>query len=92
MGEVMEFQSGCVPVLVAATVLGMDKEILKDSMTSGELEIGFVHLTPKKRGRRSYRKFYISPKKLYELSGFIWRGERTADEVKKRRMDMEGHC
>lgn len=79
-----EFHPGSVPVMVASKVLGMDREVLMNSMDSGELDLGFVHKTPRKRGKRSYRKFYISPKKLYELSGFMWRGEKTVEEIRNR--------
>lgn len=79
-----EFHPGSVPVMVASKVLGMDREVLMNSMDSGELDLGFVHKTPRKRGKRPYRKFYISPKKLYELSGFMWRGEKTVEEIRNR--------
>ena len=88
MIDLTDFQPGSVPVLVASKVLGMDKEVLMNSMDSGELDLGFVHKTPRKRGKRPYRKFYISPKKLYELSGFIWQGEKTAEEIEKRRISQ----
>ena len=79
-----EFHPGSVPVMVASKVFGMDREVLMNSMDSGELDLGFVHKTPRKRGKRPYRKFYISPKKLYELSGFMWRGEKTVEEIRNR--------
>lgn len=77
----VRFPPGSVPVQVASAVIGMDKNLLMNCMDAGEIDLGFVHKTPRKRGKRPYRKFYISPKKLYEMTGFIWQGEKTAKEV-----------
>lgn len=95
MGEVMEFQTGCVPVNVAARVYEKDENWVRAGLISGYLPIGIATRDGKqitdisqmdsRYGRIAY---YISPKKLWEDTGFIWRGE-SADEVKKRRMDME---
>lgn len=77
----VSFPPGSVPVRVASAVIGMDKNLLMNCMDAGEIDLGFVHKTPRKRGKRPYRKFYISPKKLYEMTGFIWQGEKTEKEV-----------
>ena len=80
--ESVRFPPGSVPVPVAAAVIGMDKNLLMNCIDAGEIDLGFVHKTPRKRGKRQYRKYYISPKKLYELTGFVWNGEKTVGEVK----------
>lgn len=77
----VRFPPGSVPVQVASAVIGIDKNLLMNCMDAGEIDLGFVHKTPRRRGKRPYRKFYISPKKLYEMTGFIWQGEKTAKEV-----------
>lgn len=84
MADEINFPIGCVPLKVAATVMGMDIDVLKSGMEAGDLDLGYIHRTPRKRGRKPYRRFYIMPKKLYELSGFMWEGEQTALEVRER--------
>jgi len=73
----MKFATGGVPVRVAARVLGMAPETVRQRMADGTLDIG-VCFIPVRRGRgrgRKNRAFYISPKKFYELTGFVWGGE-----------------
>ncbi len=78
----MEF-SGCVPVAVAAKVYQKDASWVRAGLISGWLPIG--HATRKgvqvtkiedmnsKYGRINY---YISPKLLFEETGYVWKGER----------------
>lgn len=77
------FETGSVPVRVAARVYGKDASWIRAGIISGWLPIG----TATRNGERvksidqmnsKYGRinFYISPKKLYEETGFIWRGER----------------
>lgn len=70
-----EFSEGNVPVRVAAKVLGMKPDTVRNRMEDGTLDLGVIYKSRKKRGKRPYRNTYISPKKLYELTGYIWRGE-----------------
>ena len=70
----IEFGAGGVPMETAEKVLGMKRSTIIDHMQDGSLDIGTVFPAPKKRGVRAYRSTYISPKKFYELTGFIWRG------------------
>ena len=69
-----EFAMGPVPAKVAAKAIGIAPDTLLNKMESKELDIGFIDIKPKKRGVRVYRNAYISPKKLWELTGYIWRG------------------
>lgn len=79
----MEFQGGNVPVAVAARVYGKDACWVRAGIISGWLPIGYAtrdgrlikHMDEmdSRLGRISY---YISPKKLYEDTGYIWKGER----------------
>ena len=76
--------NGSVPVAVAAKVYGRDAAWVRAGIISGWLPIGAATRNGKlvtnvdeidsKRGRISY---YISPKKLYEDTGFEWKGERA---------------
>ena len=66
-----EFPPEPVPTKVAAEVLGTDPDTLLNRMESGDLDIGIIFRSkPTRRGQKSRRSSYISPKKLYELTGY----------------------
>ena len=78
----MEFARGSVPVSVAAKVYGKDAAWVRAGIVVGWLPIG----TATRNGERVTKieeinsrygriNFYISPKKLYEETGYIWRGD-----------------
>ena len=79
----MEFVNGSVPVAVAAKVYGKDACWVRAGIISGWLPIGRatrngklvtdVNEVDSKLGRIN---FYISPKLLYEDTGYVWNGER----------------
>lgn len=79
----IEFRIGSVPVAVAAKVYGKDPSWIRAGIIAGWLPIGRatrngelvtdVNDIDSRKGRIN---FYISPKLLYEETGFIWRGER----------------
>jgi hypothetical protein len=79
-----EFMRGSVPVAVAARVYGKDACWVRAGIICGWLPIGKAtrngkHITNiedmnSKYGRINY---YISPKKLWEETGYLWRGERN---------------
>lgn len=79
----LEFGKGSVPVSVAAKVYGKDAAWVRAGIISGWLPIGFatrngeevfgVDAIDSKQGRINY---YISPIKLYEHTGYVWKGER----------------
>lgn len=77
-----EFEQGNVPVKVAARAVGKDVDWVKAGIISGWLPIGYAtkkgkqvesieEINPKEK-----TNFYISPKKLWEETGFVWRGEK----------------
>ena len=78
------FASGSVPVAVAARVYGKDASWIRAGIVSGWLPIGKATRSGKlvtnleemnsKYGRIN---FYISPKLLWQETGYIWRGERA---------------
>lgn len=81
--DVIEFSKGSVPVAVAAKVYGKDASWIRAGIISGWLPIG----TATRNGKQitniaemssEYGRinFYISPKKLYEETGYIWKGEK----------------
>lgn len=78
-----EFIRGSVPVAVAARVYGKDASWIRAGIVAGWLPIGKatrhgelvtkVDEIDSKFGRIN---FYISPKKLWEETGYVWRGEK----------------
>ena len=78
-----EFVNGNVPVSVAARVYGKDSSWVRAGLICGWLPIGNATRNGKlvtsieemnsKYGRINY---YISPKLLYEHTGYEWDGER----------------
>lgn len=77
------FAPGSVPVAVAARIYGKDATWVRAGLITGYLQIGTatrngnviatISQMSSKYGRINY---YISPKKLYEETGYIWKGER----------------
>ena len=74
---------GSVPVRVAAKVYGRDPSSVRAGIISGWLPIGQatrngVPVTDMKQMNSKYGRinYYISPKLLYEQTGFEWRGEK----------------
>lgn len=78
-----QFPTGSVPVSVAARVYGKDASWVRAGIISGWLPIGkatrngklvtSVEEMDSKYGRIN---FYISPKRLYEETGYKWKGEK----------------
>lgn len=77
------FASGSVPVAVAARIFGKDASWVRAGIISGWLPIGKATRNGKlitdleeMNSRFGRINFYISPKRLYEETGYIWKGER----------------
>lgn len=83
-----QFAIGSVPVSVAAKVYGRDASWIRAGIVSGWLPIGkatrdgklvtTIEEMDSKYGRINY---YISPKRLYEETGYVWKGEKTVTEL-----------
>lgn len=81
--ENLIFEGGSVPITVAARVYKKDASWVRAGIINGYLPIGIatrdgvaitdMHDINIKKGRINY---YISPKKLYEETGYLWKGER----------------
>jgi hypothetical protein len=77
------FANGSVPVAVAARLYGKDASWVRAGIVSGWLKIGKATRNGKlvtriedvdsKLGRIN---FYISPKLLWEDTGYLWKGEK----------------
>lgn len=81
--EEHEFRSGSVPVAVAARIYGKDASWVRAGIVAGWLPIGkatrngaLVTSVEEMDARQGRINFYISPKRLYEETGYIWKGER----------------
>lgn len=81
--EELKFSPGSVPVAVAARVYGKDASWVRAGVVSGWLPIGtatrngqLVTSVEDINSRYGRINFYISPKRLYEETGYIWKGER----------------
>ncbi len=82
-----QFVAGSVPVSVAAKVYGKDASWVRAGIIAGWLPIGKATRNGKavtsleemdsKYGRINY---YISPKRLYEETGYIWKGEKRYEQ------------
>lgn len=77
------FPSGSVPVRVVAKVYGKDPAWVRAGIVAGYLPIGYAT----RRGKRVTRveemnytlgriNYYISPRRLYEETGYLWKGEK----------------
>ena len=78
------FETGSVPVRVAARVYGKDASWVRAGIICGWLPIGTAtrdgeRVTDLKQMDSRYGRinYYIFPNKLYEETGFIWKGERV---------------
>ena len=63
-----EFGTGGVPMEVAAKVYGKDVTYVREGIDAGWFPIGRC------TKRNKNRSFYVSPKKLWEDTGYVWRG------------------
>ena len=72
------FPSGSVPVRVVAKIYGKDPCWVRAGIIGGWLPIGIATrdgecvTSLSKCGKRT--NFYISPKRLYEETGYLWNG------------------
>lgn len=76
------FGRGSVPVAIVARVYGKDPAWVRAGILHGWLPIGYATrngelVTEPSAGGRT--NFYISPKRLYEETGFLWRGRNHDD-------------
>lgn len=81
--EEIQFSQGSVPIAVVARIYGKDASWIRAGIIAGWRPIGKATRDGKlvtkvsdinsKYGRIN---FYISPKLLYQETGYIWKGER----------------
>ena len=81
--EQIEFGKGGVPVRIVAEIYGKDPSWIRAGLITGYLPRGnatrngqvitSIDQMNSKFGRINY---YISPKKLYDETGYIWKGRK----------------
>ena len=78
-----EFTGGSVPVSVAARVYGKDASWVRAGIICGWLPIGkatrggrTVTRVEEMDARLGRINYYISPKRLWEETGYVWEGEK----------------
>lgn len=69
--EIPEFSGGNVPVSVAARVMKKDQQFVRQGIVQGLLKFGVAF---KKDGSSQY-DYYISPMKLWQETGYVYRGD-----------------
>lgn len=79
-----EFVKGSVPIAIVAKIYGKDASWVRAGIISGWLPIGTatrkgkritsINEMDSKYGRINY---YVSPKLLYENTGYLWKGEKS---------------
>lgn len=81
------FVKGSVPVAVVAKVYGKDASWVRAGIIVGWLPIGratrngkLITTIEEMNSKFGRINFYISPKKLYEETGFIWEGKEKKHE------------
>lgn len=78
----MNYVNGSVPVAVAAKVYGKDPNWVRAGLITGYLPIGKAVRNGKEvtdlamQGHGGRINYYISPKLLYEQTGYEWKGEK----------------
>lgn len=77
--SVPEFKPGNVPAIVAASIMGKDQMFIREAMKRGIIDLGICF---KKEGSDQY-DFYISPFKLWQLTGYVYQG----DEIEFQKME-----
>lgn len=71
-----------VPVAIAAKVYGKDPQWIRAGLITGYLSIGIATKNGRQvrdlgeQGHGGRINYYISPKLLYEQTGFLWKGEK----------------
>ena len=85
--QIPKFGVGSVPISVAARVYGKDAAWVRQGLIEGWLPIGYATrdkklVQPNEKMDAMYGRinFYISPKKLWEDTGFVWKGENKINE------------
>lgn len=75
---ILRFSGKNIPVTAVAKIMGKDQQFVRQAMIEGLLPIGVAF---RKKGSSQY-DFYISPKLLYDFTGFFF-DDDLMDEVEE---------
>lgn len=82
MNNEIKFGIGSVPIKVAVKVYQKDASWVRSGIIAGWLPIGIATRDGKQitsvedmDSRKGKINYYISPLKLYEHTGYVWKGE-----------------
>ena len=67
-----QFGTGAPTVPEVAKIMGKDAYFIREGIEKGWLPIGIC------RVNNGSRSFYISPKMLWEVTGYVWKGRETS--------------
>lgn len=80
---VLIFPKGSVPISLVAKIYGKDATWVRAGIIAGWLPIGTATRGGKRitnlndvDSRKGRINFYVSPKLLFDHTGYIWKGER----------------
>lgn len=81
--ESIEFPPGSVPVHIAAKIYGRDSCWVRAGFCANGSQLGLhkgqqtgTTLHREMDSRKGRIAYYISPRKLWEDTGYVWKGER----------------
>ena len=83
--QVPEFPDGNVPVTIAANIMGKDQQFLREAMKRGLIDLGICY---KKENSEQY-DFYISPFKLWQLTGYVYKGLEEETRLAEERKELK---
>lgn len=87
-GMMPRFSGKNIPVTIVARIIGKDQQFVRQAMMEGLLPIGVAF---RKKGSSQY-DFYVSPKLLYEYTGFFFDDIIEDDNCKMESMDDYNGC
>lgn len=83
--QVPEFPAENIPVIIAASIMGKDQQFLREAMKRGLLDLGICY---KKENSEQY-DFYISPFKLWQLTGYVYKGLEEEMRLMEERKELK---
>ena len=83
--QVPEFLAENIPVTIAASIMGKDQMFIREAMKRGLLDLGLCY---QKEGSEQY-DFYISPFKLWQLTGYVYKGLEEETRLMEERKELK---
>ena len=80
---IVRFSGKNIPVTAVAKIMGKDQQFVRQAMIEGLLPIGVAF---RKKGSSQY-DFYISPKLLYDFTGFFFDDDLGSDSTEAMEAD-----